>query len=169
MKKFILVLLALVLLSGCAAQMKYTPPVIPKPEKLPAYLPPPDPTAQLEPLKPIFLKRDPVDSNKWVVCDKAESILIAYFPQEHDKIVLRVQYLKDINVALVKLVNVYIEINNIRVELQLDHQLAKEVYKQLWVDTENKLANTKLLGNVEKGGLAAIIVAQLIAIISLAF
>jgi hypothetical protein len=169
MKKFVLVLLAVILLSGCVSQMKYTPPVIPKPEKIPAYVPPDDPTAKLEPPKPVFLKRDPKDPNKWVPCDKAEGILIAYYPVEHDKIVLRLQYLKEMNTSLVKLVNVYIDINNIRVELQLDQQLAKEVYKQMWIDSENRLANDKLMNDLEKGGLAAVIVGQLMAIMALAF
>ena len=168
MKKFIMLLLVFLVLVGCAEQMKYTPPVIPKPEKIPAYVPPEDPTVKLEPPKPLFLKRDPNDPLKWVECKKEEAILIAYFPQEHDKIVLRLQYLKSMNDSLVKLVNVYIDINNIRIELQMDHQLAKEVYKQMWIDSENRLSSQKLLGNVEKAGLAAVIVAQLIAIIALA-
>lgn len=38
MKKYLLIALAFVLLAGCATQMKYTPPVIPKPEKIPTYV-----------------------------------------------------------------------------------------------------------------------------------
>jgi len=166
MKKFMLLLVAVVILSaGCATQLKYTPPTIPKPEVLPAYIPPDDPTAKLEPPKPFFLKRDPGDPQKWVVCEKPEGIVLAYFPVEHDKIVLRLQYLKEMNKLLVDLVNVHIQISNVKSELITDHMLSKEVYKEMYVDIYNQYQNERLQGNVEKAGLLLVILGQLAALL----
>jgi hypothetical protein len=162
MKRFIVVIAMLtVFLFGCASQLKYTPPTISKPEVLPAYVPPDDPTAKLEPPKPFFLKRDPSDPQKWVVCEKPEGIVLAYFPVEHDKIVLRLQYLKEMNKLLVDLVNVHIQISNVKSELITDHMLAKEVYKEMYVDVYNQYQNERLQGNVEKAGLLLVILGQL--------
>jgi len=168
MKKFSVLLTALVvfvLLTGCASQLKYTPPTINAPEKLPAYVPPDDPTAKLEPPKPFFLKRDPKDPQKWVMCDKSEGIVLAYFPVEHDKIVLRIQYLKEMNKLLVDLVNVNIQISNVKSELIVNQQMAKEVYKEMYVDIYNQYYNEKMQGNVEKAGLLLVILGQLAALL----
>jgi|GEM_PF-4675363 len=166
MKKILLICigLSLIFISGCAT-MKYEAPKLDPVKHLEPYKLPADPFT--EPPIPIFLKRDDTGKN-WVECKKEEAILVAYIPREHDKIVLRIQYLKDINSKLVDLVNVNIEMINMRAELERDQLLAKEVYKQMWIDAENRNVINKTWNDIEKGGLAAVIIAQLVAILSLA-
>lgn len=164
MRKLICILLALIFVSGCAT-MKYEPPKLDPVRKLDHYKLPESPFTQ--PPIPIFLKKDETGA-KWVQCPKEEAILIAYISTEHDKIVLRIQYSNEIITHLVKLVNVHIDMVNIRAELERDQLLAKEVYKQMWVDEVNRGGIYKTYSDLEKGMLVIVIIAQIVAILSLA-
>lgn len=167
MRKFVICLLGVLLLAGCAtSHMKYEPPKIEPPKKLEHYRLPPDPFAKIEPPQAIFLKKQ---GSVWVECAKEEAILVAYTAREHDKIVLRLGYYKEILPRMEQLINVFIDMNNARIELQVDQQLAKELYKQMWIDVENRRIDEKFWNNLEKAGNWAIIIAQLIAIIAIAF
>lgn len=164
MKKLFFVLLAIIFISGCAT-MKYEAPKLDPVKKLDHYKLPQSPFT--EPPVPIFLKKDQ-DGKKWIECSKDEATLIAYISIEHDKIVLRIKYSNEIIAQLVNLVNVHIDLVNIRAELERDQLLAKEVYKQMWIDEVNKGAINKTYNTIEKTTLAAIIIAQVIAILALA-
>lgn len=164
MKRFICILLALVFVSGCAT-MKYEPPKLDPVRKLDHYKLPDSPFVGNQPV-PIFLKRD--ESGKIVECPKQEATIVAYISTEHDKIVLKLQYDNQIIDHLVKLVNVHIDMVNVRAELERDHILAKEVYKQMWIDEVNKGAISKTYNDLEKGMLTVVIIAQIIAILALA-
>jgi len=166
MRKFLLLLLMLVIVGGCAT-MKYEPPKLDPVRKIEAYRLPEDPFVASGPPIAIFLKKDETEK-KWVECSKEEAIIIAYIPREHDKIVLRIQYLKDINSFLVRLVNIHIDLVNIRAELERDQLLRGEVYKEMWIAAVNQGIKTKTWNDLEKGGLAAIIIVQIIAILALA-
>jgi hypothetical protein len=166
MRKLFFVLLAIIFVSGCAT-MKYEAPKLDPVKKIEPYKLPESPFANVDPPTPVFLKKDEV-GNKWVGCSKEEATLIAYVSKEHDKIVLRIQYSNDIIELLVRLVNVHISIANSRAELERDQLLAKEVYKQMWVDEVNRGAITKTYNDVEKGMLTAVIITQIIAILALA-
>ncbi len=159
MKKLLLLLVA-VLSVSCAPLMKYEPPKIDPPKKMEHYQLPPDPFKDLEAPKPIFLAKD--ENGLWKEVPKEQGTLIAYFPKEHDKIVLRLQYYKEIVPQLVNFVNVVIELNNARIELQVDERLAKEVYKQLWIDTQNNRITDQRWDTVNKAGMYAIIIGLLI-------
>jgi len=165
MRKFLLVILAAMLISGCAT-MKYEPPKLDLVKKIPEYKLPEDPFVAAGPPVPLFLKKD--TTGKWIECSKEEAIVIAYIPKEHDKIVLRIQYLKDINAALVRLVNIHIDITNVKSELERDQLLRAEIYKEMWTDAVNQGIISKTWNDVEKGGLTAIIIVQIIAILGLA-
>jgi len=167
MKRLLLLLLIVTVIIGGCATMKYEAPKLDPVKKIEAYKLPEDPFANVEPPIPIFLKKDET-GKKWIECSKEEAIIVAYIPREHDKIILRIQYLKDINTSLVRLVNVHIDIVNVRAELERDQLLAKEVYKQMWIDAVNQGIVTKTWNDVEKGGLTAIIIVQIIAILALA-
>lgn len=158
--------LVLALLVGCAHQMEYKAPEIKAAEPFPKYVLPPDPFAKVDPPKPIFLAQQADGTFKEV--PKNEATILGYTAKEHDKIVLRLQYYKELVPQLEHLVNVYIEINNVRIQLQVDEQLAKEVYKKLWIDTANQAANDKMWTGIQDAGQWAIIIGQLIAILSLA-
>jgi len=164
MKKLLILLCIFVMVVSCAPLMKYEPPKIERPPKIEPYVLPPDPFATLDPPKPIFLAR--LDSGLFKEVPKEEATIIAYVTKEHDKIVIRLQYFKELVPALVKLVNVNIDIANGYITLQVDQQLAKEVYKQLYIDMANKNIVDERWNNLEKGGYWVIILAQLIALIS---
>ena len=104
--------------------------------------------------------------NFYKVVPKEEGELICYTAKEHDKIVLRISYYKEVVPALVRLVNIQIDLNNAHVQLVIDEELAKELYKQFWMDTENKRLSDKRWDTLEKGGLWAIILGQLVALIA---
>lgn len=160
---------------SCTQKFTYTPPKIEPVKKYEHYNVPADPFANVEPPVPIFLCKNgggvDKDGNKfdsYRSCEKALSTVIAYVPREHDKIVLRIGYYKELVPALVRLVNVYIEIANVKGELINDQMLAKEVYKQMWVDTENKRISEADKAMLEKFGLLGLSIAQVIAILALA-
>jgi hypothetical protein len=164
MRKLLFILLVIVFVSGCAT-MKYEAPKLDPVKKIEHYKLPENPFT--EPPIPIFLKRDDTGT-KWVQCSKEEATLNAYIAKEHDKIVLRIQYSDEIISHLVRLVNVHIDMINVKAELERDQLLAKEVYKQMWVDEVNRGAVAKTYNDIEKGMLTAVIITQIIAILSLA-
>ena len=165
MKKLLCILLVIMFMSGCAT-MKYEAPKLDPVRKLDYYKLPDSPFAGNPPV-PIFMKRD--ENGKIVECPKQEATIVAYISTEHDKIVLKLQYDNEIIAHLVRLVNVHIDMVNVRAELERDQQLSKEVYKQMWIDEVNRSGVNKTYSDVEKGLLVVIIVAQIIAIMSLAF
>ncbi|OGM09305.1 hypothetical protein A2Z67_05180 [Candidatus Woesebacteria bacterium RBG_13_36_22] len=171
MKKIIMLILLLVFCVGCA-HMTYEPPKVTMERSLQKqkhYELPSDPFAGTEPPKAIFLaKADGVNlpGNFYKVVPKEEGELICYTAKEHDKIVLRISYYKEVVPALVRLVNIQIDLNNAHVQLVIDEELAKELYKQFWMDTENKRLSDKRWDTLEKGGLWAIILGQLVALIA---
>jgi hypothetical protein len=167
MKKIFILLIAVLFIASCAPMMTYTPPKVTmdralQPQK--HYELPTDPFANIEPPKAIFLAK--VDGVwKEVPQDKAE--LTCYTGREHDKIVLRLAYYKEIVPAMVRLVNIQIDLNNAHVQLVIDEDLAKELYKQFWVDAENKRISDKNWNTLEKGGMWAVILGQIIAMIAI--
>ena len=160
MKKLLGILVILSFLVSCTPLMQYTPPKLDPPKKIERYKLPVDPFKDLEPPKPIFLAK--TEDGNWKEVPKEQGIIIAYFPKEHDKIVLRLQYYKEILPQMEQLVNVYIELNNIRVEIQMDEKLAKEVYKQLWIDAQNGRITDQRWDTANKAGMWAIIIGLLI-------
>lgn len=157
--KIIVAVLCLLLLVGCAAPLKYEPPKPLDIPKIPAYQLPPDPFKDVPPPVQIFLKKE---GGKWIECSKAEGQIIAYTPKEHDKIVLRIQYYNQLVPQLENLVNVHIKIANSEIDLIIDQQLAKEVYKEMWIDTTNAKNRDATLFGLEKYGLYGIIIGLII-------
>ena len=172
MKIFAILLILVFLSVSCAPMMTYTPPKITMDralEKQKDYELPTDPFANIEPPKAIFLaKADGVNlsGQYYKEVPKDQSDFICYATKEHDKIVLRLSYYKEVVPALVRLVNIQIDLNNAHVQLVVDEELAKELYKQFWIDTENKRINDKRWESLEKGGMWAIIIGQLLALIA---
>ncbi len=163
-----MLILALFVVS-CAPALKYEPPKMTMDralQKQKYYELPPDPFANVEPPKAIFLAK--TDGGLWKEVPKEQGELVCYTAREHDKIVLRLSYYKEVVPALVRLVNIQIDLNNAHVQLVIDEELAKELYKQFWIDTENKRINDNRWNSLEKGGMWAVIIAQLIAMIALA-
>lgn len=171
MKKiFILLIFMLFFVTSCAPLLKYEPPKISMDKALQKqkhYELPIDPFANVEPPKAIFLAK--VEGQQfWKEVSKEQAELICYTAREHDKIVLRISYYKEVVPALVRLLNIQIDLNNAHVQLVIDEELAKELYKQFWMDTENKRIADKRWDSLEKGGMWAIIIGQLIALIATA-
>lgn len=169
MKKLLGLLVILFLLLACTPLMRYEPPKITMDKALQKqkhYELPTDPFANVEPPKAIFLARAE-GQQLWKEVSKEQAELICYTAREHDKIVLRISYYKEIVPALVRLVNIQIDLNNAHVQLVVSEELAKELYKQFWIDTENKRIADKRWDSLEKGGMWAIIIGQLIALIAM--
>ena len=166
MKKVVCLVLCLVFLVACAPALEYKAPDIKPVPPIPKYILPPDPFATVDPPKPIFLAQQKDGMFKEVA--KAEATIIGYTAKEHDKIVLRLQYYKELVPQLERMVNVYIEINNVRIQLQVDEQLAKEVYRKMWIDTTNEAARQKMLSGIQDTGQWAVIIAQLAIILGFA-
>lgn len=168
MKKFgmwiLWVVASFILLVGCATtpQVIYTPQSFTPPAKVEEYKLPADPSGPAP--TPIFLKKG--TDGKYTPCKREEADLTAFTSNDLDKITARIVYLKDINGQLVELVNIQIRRGNVLTELIVDQQMAKEIYRQLNVDLQNQVAHDKNWNSVEKGGLWAIIIGQLIAIIA---
>jgi len=164
--KFITLIVCLLLLAGCASvpQLKY--------EKQPFTPPPKSEEYKLpsidfgDPPKAIFLAKQ--SDGNWKEVTKEQGELIAYTSKEHDKIVVRIQYYKEMTPKLVDLVNIHIKRDNLLIDLVVDQQTAKELYRELLVDVQNQAKSDKGWNTAEKGGLWAIIIGQLIAIFSLA-
>lgn len=166
MRKFTVLITVLAMLfffSACAPLMKYEPPKMEPPKKLEQYSLPPDPFVGAEVPKAMYLTK--LEDGTFKVVPKEESTIVAYTVKEHDKIVLRLQFYKELTPALVKLINVHVDIANAHLQLQVDQELAKELYKQFWIDAENKRIVDKRWDSLEKGGYWAIILGQLIALI----
>jgi hypothetical protein len=173
MKKILVLLILVFFIVSCAPALKYEPPKISMDralQKQKYYELPPDPFANTAPPKAIYLaKADGVTSlpgQYWKEVPKEQGELICYTEREHDKIVLRISYYKEVVPALVRLVNIQIDLNNAHVQLVIDEELAKELYKQFWIDTENKRLNDSRWNSLEKGGMWAIIIGQLLALIA---
>jgi hypothetical protein len=169
MKKIFILLIFIFFMVSCAPLMKYEPPKITMDKALQKqkhYELPTDPFANVEPPKAIFLARAE-GQQLWKEVSKEQAELICYTAREHDKIVLRISYYKEIVPALVRLVNIQIDLNNAHVQLVVSEELAKELYKQFWIDTENKRIADKRWDSLEKGGMWAIIIGQLIALIAM--
>ena len=167
MKKILVLLILVFFISSCAPMMKYEPPKISMDralQKQKYYELPTDPFANVLPPKAIFLAK--TESGLWKEVPKEQGELICYTEREHDKIVLRISYYKEVVPALVRLVNIQIDLNNAHVQLVIDEELAKELYKQFWIDTENKRLNDSRWNSLEKGGMWAIIIGQLLALIA---
>jgi hypothetical protein len=161
---FIFLVLSLV---SCAPMMTYTPPKIETPEKMEHYQMPPDPFEGMTAPQPIFLAKATginLPGTYWREVPKEQAELTCYTAKEHDKIVLKLSYYKEIVPALVRLVNIHIDLNNAHIQLIVDENLAKELYKQFWIDTENKRIADSRWSSLEKGGLWAIILGQLITL-----
>ena len=157
--KLISLILVCLFMAGCAAPLKYEPPKPLDIPKIPEYKLPTDPFQGTAPPVKIFLKKQ---GGTWVECPKEEGQIIAYTPKEHDKIVLRIQYYNQLVPQLERLVNVNIQIANQTITLVIDQQLAKEVYKELWIDVQNARNHDKNMFGLEKGGLYAIIIGLII-------
>jgi hypothetical protein len=56
----------------------------------------------------------------------------------------------------------------VRIQLQVDEQLAKEVYRKMWIDTTNEAARQKMLSGIQDAGQWAVIIAQLAIILGFA-
>jgi hypothetical protein len=163
MKKLIIALCLLTF--SCTPLLKYTPPVIEPPKKMEHYALPVDPTASLSPPKAIFLKQD--TDGKYIECPETEAYLTAYTGKEHDKIVLRLTYYKELIPQMVNYVNVIIDIGNVRLDLQVDQRLVTEVYKQMWIDAVNNTTVQQRWDTLAKTGQWALIIAEMAAIILL--
>jgi hypothetical protein len=143
--------------------MKYTPPKPLELPRIPAYQLPPDPFKDVPAPIQIFLKKSATGyPYNYEVCPKEEAEIIAYTPKEHDKIVLRIQYYKEIVPQLENLVNVHIRIANSEIDLIIDQQLAKEVYKEMWIDTTNAKNKQSSQFGLEKYGLYGVIIGLII-------
>jgi len=167
MKKIIVLLILALFVVSCAPALKYEPPKISMDralQKQKYYELPTDPFANTTPPKAIYLAKE---GNYWKEVPKEQGELICYTEMEHDKIVLRISYYKEVVPALVRLVNIQIDLNNAHVQLVIDEELAKELYKQFWIDTENKRLNDSRWNSLEKGGMWAIIIGQLLALIAI--
>ncbi len=162
MKKVIVLLAGLLLLTGCATtQLKYEPHSFTPIPKVEAYKLPEDPFK--EPPVPVYLKKD--TSGKYITCQKEEAELVAYTGKELNKIVLRLEYLKTVNADLEKLVNIHIQRENVLIDIVTDQNTAKEIYREILVDLQNQIKGQK----IDQAGQWVIIIGQLIAIIGLAF
>jgi len=166
MKKIFAALILAFFVASCAPVMKYEPPKISMDKALPKqkhYELPTDPFANVEPPKSIFLSKE---GQFWREVPKEQGELICYTAREHDKIVLRISYYKEVVPVLVKLVNIQIDLNNAHIQLVIDEELAKELYKQFWIDTENKRIADNRWNSLEKGGMWAVIIGQILALIA---
>ena len=162
MKKILVLLILVFFIASCAPLMKYEPPKISMDKALQKqkhYELPTDPFANVEPPKAIFLAKE---GQLWKEVPKEQAELICYTAREHDKIVLRISYYKEIVPALVRLVNIQIDLNNAHVQLVVSEELAKEIYHQLFVDAMNKNITDSRWSSLEKGGLYAIILGLII-------
>lgn len=173
MKRMLVLLIFVFFIVSCAPLMKYEPPKISMDralQKQKYYELPADPFVNVEPPKAIFLARADgitgLPGKYWKEVPKEQGELICYTAREHDKIVLRISYYKEVVPALVRLVNIQVDLNNAHVQLVIDEELAKELYKQFWIDTENKRISDKRWDSLEKGGMWAIIIGQLLALIA---
>lgn len=166
-KTFVLFFCCFFLFFGCAPLMKYEPPKIEASKKIEPYKLPEDPFSKVDPPKAIFLaKADTINlpGSFWKEVSKEQAELVCYTAREHNKIVLRLQYYKELVPQLENLINIYIQINNVRIELQVDERLAKEVYKQMWIDAVNKGIIDKRWANFEKAGHWALILGLLVEV-----
>jgi len=162
MRKLLVLLVALFILAGCATtQLKYEKQDFITPPKVEVYKLPLDPFT--EPPVPIFLNKD--TAGKYILCQKEEAELVAYTSKELGKITLRIAYLKEVNSNLERLVNIYIQRENVMIDIITDQQTAKEIYRGLIVDLQNQNKGQ----SVEKVGMWAIMIGQLAVILGLAF
>lgn len=162
MKKLFLIFVALIILSGCATNpIKFEPKKFEPPQKIEPYKIPEDPFK--EPPIAIFLKKLPDGNYKIVSQDQAE--LTAYTAKEHNKIVLRITYYKELVPKLENFVNIHIQMYNKSIDLMVDQNLAKELYRELYVEMYNKNKSDNRWNVVEKGGLWAVIIGQLILLL----
>lgn len=163
MKKLIIMLCLLAF--GCTPLVKYTPPTPEPVVKMDRYVLPHDPTASLGAPQAIFLKKDA--DGRWSECPESEAYVTAYTGKEHDKIVLRFNYYKELTPQLVTYINVLVDLGNTRAELRVDERLAKEVYKQMWVDAMNKNITDKQWHSLQKTGDWVMMFAEALIIILL--
>ncbi len=164
MKK-LLILTIFLFLFGCATteQLKYERQTFTPPQKTEEYKLPSIDFGEAP--KPIFLAK--LKDGNWKEVSREEGTLIAYTSKEHDKIVIRLQYGKEIIPKLVDLINIQVRRGNVLVDVVMDQQTAKELYRELLVDVQNKAKSDKAWDTTEKGALWLVILGQLIAIISL--
>ena len=162
MRKLIaLVPILLFLLIGCAGnQIKYEPRPFTPPAKVPDYKLPLDPFANTPAPVGIFLKKDP--SGKFVLCPKEEATIVGYTSKELDRITLRLQYLKTQNTQLVELINIHVMRQNVLIDIVIDKNLVTEIYRQLFVDMQNKMSSEQFWNKVEKSGQWLVIIGLLI-------
>src|SRR4030042_3298414 len=162
MKKLLFLLPVFCLfLAGCAATNKltYEPIKIAPPPKSQPYVLPSDPCKGTAPPEAIFLKQQPDGTFQKVSPEQAD--VIGYVEKEHNKIVLRLSYYKELVPQLEKLVNIHIEIENRQIDLIINQDLLKELYRQLYIEVHNQGITDKQWGTLEKGGLWLIILGQL--------
>jgi hypothetical protein len=160
MKKWIALLLSLFLLVGCAETIKYErekPLDIPK---LPSYTLPENPLKDVPPPAPFFIRK--VSPGLWKECTKEESEATGYFPKELSKITLLLQYYASLLPQTENMVNVTVMVANKQIDLVMDEQIAKEFYREMWIDCQNARNKDKSLFGLEKYGLYGVIIGLII-------
>jgi len=162
MKKLLMLLLLVTfILIGCATEpIKYEKQSFTPPPKQEEYKLPADPFANVPAPVFIYLKKD--TDGRYIVSSKEEVEVYAFTPTELQKITLRISYLKEVNTQLVDLVNIQIRRGNVLIDLFVDQQIAKELYREINVDLQNQMKHDKAWNTVEKGGLWAIIIGLII-------
>jgi hypothetical protein len=160
MRKWI-ALLVLFLLVGCAGtHVKYEKQPFTPPPKSEAYKVPADPFIGIPLPEPTYLKKDP--SGHYVVCKKEEAEVAAYTTKDIHNLTIRIVYYRDLNVALENQVNLHIQRENLLINLVVDVNILKELYREFNVDLQNKASSDKTMFNLEKGGYIAVIIGLLI-------
>ena len=162
MKKWIALAMILFWITGCAGtKLVYTPQPFTPPAKSPEYKLPPDPTAGIPaPTPTTYFKRDA--TGKWVECPKEQAELSAFTSKELNKITIKLEWVKTILPQLEGNINLHIQHENNLIDIIVDKNTAKEIYRELYVEMYNKALSDKNLFNVEKGGYIAVIIGLLI-------
>jgi PBP1b-binding outer membrane lipoprotein LpoB len=163
MKTLAVLIFVAFLLVGCAGtQVKYEPQTFTPPNKVPLYVPPADPFDKSPAPVAIYLKKD--TTGKYVVCPREEADIEAFTSKELDKITLRIHSLKVTNAQLVELINIHVMRENVLIDIIVDKNIAKELYRQLFVDMQNKMSQEDFMHKLQQGGYWAVIVALLIEV-----
>jgi len=148
MKKIIILIICGLLVLSCApAPFKPFKPEPIKFEETPPYSVQPelDKIPKPEPIKRIYVKKID-DTNYQIVATKQEASHIMLAPSEFAKVGAVVQLAvayKELTLDQEKLVNTYIEQINALKELLAMEQRKSEVYRELWISSENAYRREK--------------------------
>jgi len=176
MKKFITLLIIGIFLLSCApAPIKPFKPEVIKFDESPPYsiqedldkIPKPDP------IKRMYVKKL-TDTSFEIVADKAEATHIMLAPREYAKVGAVVKLAKTYKGLVIDqeaLINTYIDQINALKELYAMEQRKAEVYRELWISSENAYRQEKYEhdwdNRLHKTGLYAITIGSIIVMLLL--